>query len=78
MEPVPIKDDFATGIVVEACGDHVRLLFFAERPCVECEGMKERLVVRRVVLSALDYRLTMRKLLGIQSPCSAECRCVVN
>lgn len=51
-EPVPASDIFLTGIEVEDCGDHLRVVGFSDRTV---HGGTERTIVLRAVLTKVNF-----------------------
>lgn len=52
LEPIPVTDCFLTGIKVEDCGDHMRVVGYSDRPV---HGGTERTIVVRVVLTKINF-----------------------
>lgn len=74
IEPVPIADVFATGLVeVEERGGFCRLTFYADRNMVFDNGQThaiapiERIVVARIVLPVDSYKRMIRQFLGTEA-----------
>lgn len=52
VEPIPVLDTFVTGIMVEDCGDHFRVVGYTDR---HVHGGTERTICSRVVMTKVDF-----------------------
>lgn len=63
-EPVPIKDDFATGCEVVYHPEYVRLSFWADHPTGFGDNSMiatERVIVRKVIMTRGDFELAFQR-----------------
>ena len=51
-EPIPAPDTFLTGVEIEDCGDHMRMVGFSDRAT---HGGIERIIVLRAVMTRVHF-----------------------